>query len=256
MKNELIDFANNLVDKSGDSIRKHFRNINNFISKGDLSPVTIADQEAEQILRALIKEKFPEHGIQGEEFGIENADSEYRWIIDPIDGTTSFMIGRPTFGTLIALIHNGKTILGVIDQPIASERWLAYNGLGATLNNKKINTRACAKIKDAVLCTTGPNYFTPEKLKLFNQASEKSRFTIYGGDCYSYGLLAAGHVDLVIESGLKQHDFFPLKTIIEEAGGVITDWHGKELDMQSDGDIVVAGDERVHSEALEILNRK
>jgi inositol-phosphate phosphatase/L-galactose 1-phosphate phosphatase/histidinol-phosphatase len=253
-QSDLISFANNLVDNSGDIIRKHFRNIDNIIAKGDMSPVTIADQETEQVLRELIRKKFPEHGIQGEEFGIENESAEYRWIIDPIDGTTSFMIGRPTFGTLIALTQNGKAVLGVIDQPIAGERWLAYNGLGATLNNKKIRTRKCEKISDAVLCTTGPNYFSSDKLKLFNQTSEKARYTIYGGDCYSYGLLAAGHVDLVIESGLKQHDFMPLKTIIEEAGGIITDWQGNEIGMDSSGDVLVAGDARVHKEVLKLLN--
>jgi inositol-phosphate phosphatase/L-galactose 1-phosphate phosphatase/histidinol-phosphatase len=255
MKEELTSFANKLVDKSADIIHKYFRNIdNNIIAKADLSPVTIADQETEQALRKLIREKFPKHGIQGEEFGIENENAEYRWIIDPIDGTTSFMIGRPTFGTLIGLMHNNETILGVINQPISGERWMAYKGHGATLNNKKISVRPCAKLADATLCTTGPNYFTPEKLVLFNEISAKSRYTVYGGDCYMYGLLASGHTDLIIESGLKQHDFFPIKTIIEEAGGIITDWQGNQLDMQSKGDIVVAGDKHVHAEAIKMLS--
>ncbi|MCE3232521.1 MAG: Inositol monophosphatase family protein [Rickettsiaceae bacterium] len=251
---ELLAFANNLVDNSSDIIRKHFRNIDNITSKGDLTPVTIADQETEKAIRTLIQAKYPDHGIQGEEFGIENEKAEYRWIIDPIDGTTSFMIGRPTFGTLLALMQNNEAVLGVIDQPISGERWLAYKGNGATFNGNKISTRKCASLSDAVLCTTGPNYFSAQKLKLFNQVAEKARFNVYGGDCYSYGLLAAGHVDIVVESGLKQHDFFPLKTIIEEAGGIITDWQGKPLDINSNGDIVASGDKRVHGEVIKILN--
>jgi histidinol phosphatase-like enzyme (inositol monophosphatase family) len=252
-KNTLLEFVNNLMDKSVDNIHKHFRNIDNIDSKSDMTPVTIADKETEQLLRKLISEKFPEHGIQGEEFGIENESAPYRWVIDPIDGTLSFMIGRPTFGTLLALVHNNETILGVINQPISGERWLAYKGNGATLNGKKITTRKCSALKNATLCTTGPNYFSSKKLNIFNKIAEKVRYTVYGGDCYSYGLLAAGHVDLVIESGLKAHDFLPLKTIIEEAGGIITDWNGHELGFESDGDVVAAGDKKVHGQILAML---
>ncbi len=252
-KNTLLSFVNKLMDKSVDNIHKHFRNIDNIEAKNDLSPVTIADKETEKLLRKLISEQFPKHGIQGEEFGIENESAEYRWIIDPIDGTLSFMIGRPTFGTLLALTHNQQAILGVINQPISLERWLAYKGNGATLNGKKITTRKCDGLENATLCTTGPNYFSTDKLNIFNKIAAKARYTVYGGDCYSYGLLAAGHVDLVIESGLKQHDFLPLKTIIEEAGGIITDWQGRELDFESDGDVVASGDKKVHSQVLAML---
>lgn len=249
----LLEFANNCVDKSGVKIRSHFRNLADIESKNDESPVTIADKEAEKILRNAIKEQYPDHGIHGEEYGVENPDAEYKWIIDPIDGTASFMIGRPIFGTLIGLLKNGKPILGVIDQPITGERWVAGEGCGTTFNNSMCKTRN-SSLSKAILCTTSPEYLPGEALTKFNQLASKVRYTIYGGDCYNYGLLAAGHVDLVVESGLKQHDFWPLIPIIIEAGGVITDWQGNELTEGSNGDVVAAANGELHKQVLAILN--
>ncbi len=250
---EILSFVDKLVDKSEDIISKYYRNISIIESKQDASPVTAADREVEQEMRKMIKQSYPAHGIQGEEFGIENANADYRWIIDPIDGTASFMIGRPIFGTLLALMHNGDVLAGVINQPITKERWIGVKGKGTTLNGKKASVRKCGSLENAVVCTTGPNYFTENQLFAFSKVALEARYTVYGGDCYNYGLVASGCVDVVVESGLKQHDFLPLKVIIEEAGGIITDWQGKPITEESAGDIVVSGDEIVHRKVLEIL---
>jgi inositol-phosphate phosphatase / L-galactose 1-phosphate phosphatase / histidinol-phosphatase len=250
---ELAEFANKLADASGAVIRKYYRNFGAIQAKGDLSPVTIADMEAEKAIKELINQHYPEHGIQGEEFGIENKDAPFKWVIDPIDGTVSFMIGRPIFGTLISLLYKEKTILGVIDQPIAGERWVGVEGFQAQLNGKDISVRKCSSLADVVFCTTGPQYFKDEKLTKFNAITDAVKYTIYGGDCYNHALLSMGMIDAVVESGLKIHDFMAVKVVVEQAGGIATDWHGKPLDMNSDGDVVFSGDERVHKEILEML---
>ena len=252
---ELTKFANLLADASGAVIRKYYRNFGAIEAKGDLSPVTIADKEAEQAIKQLINQHYPEHGIQGEEFGIEKADASFKWVIDPIDGTASFMIGRPIFGTLIALLYNEVPIIGIIDQPINNERWVGVEGAKTIFNGNEVGVRSCSNISEAVLCTTGSQYFTAEKLSKFNNIAGKARYNIYGGDCYNYGLLASGHVDAVVESGLKTHDFIALKIIVEQAGGIATDWQGRVLDMDSNGDVVFCGDKKVHAEILGLLKQ-
>lgn len=259
---ELESFACKLADTSGAVIRKYYRNFGAIESKGDESPVTIADKETEKSIRKLIAETYPLHGIQGEEFGLENAGAALRWVIDPIDGTTSFMIGRPTFGTLIALTCEGRPILGIIDQPINGERWVGAVGAGSVfykfadrdIQQKSLAVRECSNLSSAIIATTGPNYFNAEKLVKFNNIASHARYTVYGGDCYSYGLLAMGMLDAVVESGLKAHDFLALKVIVEEAGGISSDWLGKPLDINSNGDVVFCGDKKIHEEILAMLN--
>jgi histidinol phosphatase-like enzyme (inositol monophosphatase family) len=250
---EIEEFVNKLVDNSGSIIRKHFRNLDKIETKSDKSAVTIADREAEKIIRDLIKQQYPSHGILGEEFGEENPTARYKWIIDPIDGTLSFMTGRPIFGTLIGLLDNGKPIASVINQPINNEKWLAVQGHGCTFNGKKTKVRACGSLSNATIATTAPNYFTPEGLQKFNHLTEKVKHTIYGGDCYMYAQVASGWLDMAVDSCLKPHDFLPLIPIIKEAGGIITDWHGNELNEKSNGDVIASGDKKAHAEALAIL---
>jgi inositol-phosphate phosphatase/L-galactose 1-phosphate phosphatase/histidinol-phosphatase len=163
------------------------------------------------------------------------------------------MIGRPIFGTMIALLENDKPILSVINQPITKERWIAIDGKGCTLNNKTIKVKPCKNISEATLATTGPNYFTKKGLNKFNHLAESVKHTIYGGDCYLFALVASGYLDLSVDSGLKTYDFMPLIPIIKESGGIITDWHGKELNEKSNGNIVVAGSKLVHQQAINIL---
>jgi inositol-phosphate phosphatase/L-galactose 1-phosphate phosphatase/histidinol-phosphatase len=246
-------FVHKLVDKSGEEIRKHFRNIDNIVTKEDKSPVTIADKNAEQILRDMIISAYPDHGITGEEFGSININARYKWIIDPIDGTLSFMIGRPIFGTLLALLDNGKPIVSVIDQPINKERWIASVDNGCKFNGNLVKTRKCMDISNAVIATTSLDYFNTNKKKNFYNLSKSAKHVVYGGDCYLYALIASGFLDLAIDSCLKAHDFLPIIPIIEEAGGIITDWQGEKLNQNSIGDIIISGDINIHKQAIKLL---
>lgn len=258
---EIINFANHLADLSAQIAKKYFRLPNGEFNKADDSPVTLADREIEEILRAEIKKNYPSHGIIGEEFGNHNLDAELVWILDPIDGTSSFIIGRPTFGTLIALTKNGKSILGIMNQPITGERWIGVDGDSAWLNKIKIQSREnCLELQDAVLCTTSPFFFKNDDEKILKKLINKTKYQnyggiIYGGDCYLYALLASGFVDLVIDSGLKSYDYAALIPIIEMAGGVVTNWQGKDLDFKSDSRVLAAGNKILHRKALEIINK-
>jgi histidinol phosphatase-like enzyme (inositol monophosphatase family) len=197
---------------------------------------------------------FPQHGLMGEEFPAERADSDYLWVFDPIDGTKSFITGRPLFGTLIALLHRGRPILGIIDHPALAERWVGAAGRPTLFQGKRAHVRACADIGAAVLAASSPHMFGSEAAAAaFHRVRAKAGLTMYGGDCYAYGLLAAGHVDLVVENSLKLYDFAALAPVIKGAGGMITDWRGKELDMRSDGSVLAAGDPAIHRAASAIL---
>ena len=250
---DLIALANRLADASGDAIRPYFRQRIAIDTKADASPVTIADREAEQSIRALLADARPNDGIIGEELGNENTDAEFVWVIDPIDGTKSFITGRPIFGTLIALMRNGSPLLGVIDQPIARERWIGLRGEGTTLNGASVSVRDCPSLADATIGTTAPDLFEGAGIESWQRAATEARHAVYGGDCYTYAQVAGGLVDAVVEAGLQTYDFAALAPVVEEAGGIVTDWQGKPLTLSSDGTIVACGDERVHAELLEIL---
>jgi inositol-phosphate phosphatase / L-galactose 1-phosphate phosphatase / histidinol-phosphatase len=234
-------------------IRSHYRAALAVESKADASPVTVADRQTEQVLREMIRAAYPDHGIEGEEFPGERLDAEYVWRLDPIDGTKSFVVGRPLFGTLIGLTRAGHPILGVIDQCILAERWVGVAGQGSTWNGQPIHVRACPSLADAILSLTSPQMFTAAERAAVARLESAVRFPVYGGDCYAYGLLAMGRVDLIVEADLDVHDFMALVPVIEGAGGFVTDWQGAALHPASDGRIVAAGDRRVHARALELL---
>lgn len=248
-----IDLAARLADASGAVIRSFFRTDLDADDKVDHSPVTIADREAESAMRALLAAHAPDHGVIGEEHGRENEGAELVWVLDPIDGTKAFITGKPLFGTLIALLHRGRPVLGIIDQPILGDRWVGAAGRPTLFNGKLAKTRVCEGLSRARLSTTGPQYFTEEGRRAFDRVAARAKLLSYGGDCYQYGLVASGGVDVVIESGLKLHDFAALVPVIEGAGGVMTDWQGRALDAASAGDVVAAGDARVHAEVLASL---
>lgn len=250
---EFLPIAHSLADAAGEVIRRYFRRPVAVDDKPDASPVTAADREAEMAIRELLSSLRPGDGVIGEEFGDESADAEFVWVVDPIDGTRSFIAGRPIFGTLIAAVSDGVPVLGIIDQPVSGERWTGCGGGGVTLNGAPVATRTCAKLADGLLATTSPHLFASGKIERFRRIEGHARHAIYGGDCYNYGLLAAGHVDAVVESGLKSYDFCALAPIVQEAGGSITDWSGAPLRLSSNGDVVAAGDARVHAEALSLL---
>lgn len=241
--------AEHLADEAGKIIRPYFRQSIEVDHKSDDSPVTIADRTVEQRLRQIIEELRPEDGIIGEEFGLKESKNQYEWVLDPIDGTKSFIAGRPSFGTLIALCENGVPILGIINQPILNERWVGAKGMPTTFNGKVVKTSSCHHLKHAKLASTGPYMFPDHWEKLYNNCD----FMIWGGDCYSFGLLANGNIDAIVEGKLSFYDFAALVPIIEGAGGWIGDWDGNTLHKNSDGMIVTVGDIALKDQILGIL---
>ena len=204
-------------------------------------------------MRALLTEHVPQHGVFGEEHGAVRTDADYVWVLDPIDGTKAFITGLPIFGTLIALLHHGKPVLGVIDQPILKERWLGVSGERSTFNGQPIQVRACPRLAHAYMYSTAPLMFTGEWEKRHEALTQQVKLFRWGGDCYAYGLLASGHVDLVVENSLKLYDFAALVPVVKGAGGLITDWQGGELDINSDGSVLAAGDPAIHRAASAVL---
>jgi histidinol phosphatase-like enzyme (inositol monophosphatase family) len=251
---ELVAFAHPLADRAAEIVGGSFRTPVTGESKLDASPVTIADREAERVMRELIRERYPEHGIAGEEFGSEGAGAELVWHLDPIDGTKSFVGGRPLFGTLIGLSVRGRPVLGIIDQCILHERWQGLAGQGARWNGAPARVRACARLDQATLYATSPLMFAAgAERAAFERVQQAVRYPLFGGDCYAYGLLALGFADLVIEAGLKHHDFMALVPVVEGAGGTMTDWDCRPLTASSGGRVIAAGDPRMHRAALELL---
>jgi inositol-phosphate phosphatase/L-galactose 1-phosphate phosphatase/histidinol-phosphatase len=249
-----LALAADLADAAGEAIRPHFRQPLAVDTKADLSPVTVADRAAEEIMRRLIAARFPEHGIVGEEFGRERDDAEYVWVLDPIDGTKSFISGVPLFGTLIALAHRGRPILGIIDQPISRERWIGAAGRATTFNGNPIRCRPCAALAGATVFSTSPDMFKGPDAAAHARVAAAAKLVRFGADCYAYGLLAHGLIDLVIEASLKPYDFSAMVPIVEGAGGIATDWRGAPLTLASEGRVVVAGDRNAHREALALLS--
>jgi histidinol-phosphatase len=237
-----LALAGALADKAGAILRRHFRTPLPVEDKPDRTPVTAADREVETEMRALIEARFPDHGILGEERGRTRPEADCVWVIDPVDGTKSFISGVPLFGTLIALTVKGVPVLGVVDQPILRERWIGAEGRPTTLNGKTVKTRTCSGLDRATLYATSPEMFTGPDAKDFDNLRSAVKLARYGADCYAYGLLAAGFVDLVVEVGLKPYDFCALVPVIEGAGGEISDWRGEALTLASDGRVLAAGD--------------
>ncbi|MBX3521511.1 MAG: histidinol-phosphatase [Xanthobacteraceae bacterium] len=257
-----VDFAafvDELAKVAGDAILPFFRtalSIENKKLKGAFDPVTAADRAAETAMRALIRKTFPAHGIVGEEFDDVKSDAPYTWVLDPIDGTKSFIAGMPVWGTLIGLCKDDMPVYGMMAQPFIGER---FTGDGAKAKyrgpagERKLMTRACASLGDALLFTTSPHLFQPDERTRFDSVEKHVRLSRYGGDCYAYCMVAAGYADLVIEAGLDAYDIVPLIPIIEGAGGIVTNWQGESA--VNGGQIVAAGDKRVHTAALEFLNK-
>ncbi len=250
---EHIELAHRLADEAGAILRRYFRRPIAIGRKADRSPVTIADRKAERAMRRLIAARFPAHGIIGEEYGSVRADTDHVWVLDPVDGTKSFISGVPLFGILIALAYRGKPVLGVIDQPILKERWLGAAGRRTTLNGKPVKTRACARIGAATLYATSPDMFARGEARSFARLGRRVGLARFGADCYAYALLAGGFIDLVVEAQLKPYDFSALAPIVTGAGGTITDWRGKALDLASDGRVIAAGDPALAKTARRIL---
>ena len=249
-----LSLAGQLADAARRTAVSRFRTPLAVTRKSDGSPVTAADKDIEIEMRALIRAAFPEHGIRGEEFAAEG-DGEFTWVLDPIDGTKSFITGFPLFGTLIALCQGQRPVIGVVEAPALAERWVGCEGRATLFNGREAHARGCPGIGDAVVYTTTPETFNPAERQRFEALSGRAALRRYGGDCYLYGMLASGHCDLVVEVQLKPHDYMAVVPVVQGAGGRISDWRGKPLDWKSDGRVVAAGTEALWHEAVAELGR-
>ncbi|MFW2541783.1 histidinol-phosphatase [Primorskyibacter sp. 2E107] len=250
----LLQFATRLADVTDAMALSYFRKPLDVQAKADLSPVTQADRAIETEMRRQITQRYPAHGILGEEHEDARLDASRVWVIDPIDGTKSFLSGMPTFGTLIACLHDGAPDLGVISIPPTGERWCGQRGTSSTLNGLPCHTSARSTLSEAILYTTSADTFDPAGLALFGRLSAQIAMRRFGGDCYAYGLLASGHVDLVMEMNLHPYDFMALIPVIEGAGGVITDWHGQPLTLESEGKVLASANLALHAKALSAIS--
>jgi len=255
-----LALAARLADAAAGAIRPHFRAGITAERKGDASPVTIADRAAEEAMRRILTAEAPRDGVAGEEFGYAQGSSGRQWVLDPIDGTTAFLAGRPIFGTLIALLVEGWPVLGIIDQPILRERWIGAAGMPTTFSSgggagSAVRTRPCRTLADAALATTGPHYFEAHDGEHFMALAAQTdhKRMVMGGDCYNYAMLAMGHLDIVCEAGLKLHDWAALVPIIEGAGGLICDWSGEPLAAGAKGSVLALGDPARLEDAMAAL---
>lgn len=259
-----VALIHRLADISGVIALQHFRKPLTIDAKADASPVTIADRDAETAMREAVRQAFPDHGLIGEEHGRERVDAEYIWILDPIDGTQSFINGVPLFGTLIGLwkrdsAGQARPWLGCINHPALNERWVGGEGVPTTMNGGFVTSRPCSALNQATVYATGPEYFTADETNTFSRLERAAQRRRYGGtDCYHYAMVASGWTDMVCEGGLKLHDYAAIVPVLTAAGATVTDWNGDALDLDSEktvgGRVLASGDARAHNEAVKVLN--
>ena len=252
---KLESLANHLADQARDIALNYFRQPLDIESKSDNTPVSIADTSIEKTLRDTINSVFPDHGVLGEEYETKHTNSDYLWVIDPIDGTKSFVTGHPTFGCLIALLHHNSPILGIIEMPALTERWVATENKFAYLNGSRVQTSKTQTLAHGVTACTGVDFFNSDELPIFNYLSKQGKFRMFGGDCYNYGLLASGHIDVVMESDLKPFDYMALIPVIENAGGIVTDWQGEKLTLDSSGQVLACANVSLHQQCLNEIKK-
>ena len=248
-----VTSMNKMADASGQLIRDHRWSSIEPEIKADGSPVTSVDQAVEERIREIIATDFPEHGICGEEFSDVAADSEFVWVIDPIDGTLPFLAGFPVFGTLIALLHHQQPILGTIDMPITADRWIGGIDRPTTLNDTQVQVRHCSDLSKAMFTTSNPDFYDDSTRGALDAVKSASQLNLYGGSCMAYGQLASGRLDVAMDVQFDIYDYLPLVPVIQGAGGIITDWQGRELDQLSGDKFLACGDKRVHEQVLKIL---
>lgn len=250
---ELLCAAHALADAAASHSMAHFRTSLAIITKADESPVTLADRAAETAMREILGATFPADGIYGEEHGAERVDAARVWVLDPIDGTRSFITGSPLWGTLIGVLEGERVVFGMVDMPVLGERWFGQAGIGAERNGVAVKVSGCTDVAQARIVTTSPDIFNAADLQAFDRLSKRCAMRRFGGDCYGYAQLAGGTIDLVVETGLQPYDYLGPAGLIEAAGGVITDWEGRALGLHSDGRVVAAATRELHRQALEAL---
>lgn len=253
--NEFLATAEQALTLSRETIKRYFRQRISVDNKADDSPVTIADRQTEQRMREVIEANHSNHGILGEEHGTSQSDAPWQWVLDPIDGTKSFISGMPTFGTLIGLTHQKNPQMGIVDMPMLDERWVGIKGEQSTYNGEPCQVSNVTELSDAMLYCTEPNMYDQAQWSAFSALCDQVQLRRFGGDCYNYGLLASGHIDLVVEGDLKYYDVSALVPVVEGAGGVITDWQGQPLKEGWNGLVVAAATKELHQAALTILSQ-
>lgn len=249
-----IAAAEAAADVAAAVVRPFFRAGLQADQKSDASPVTIADRSAELAMRGVLSQRFPGHSVAGEEFGEHNPGARFRWVLDPIDGTRAFITGRPQFGTLVALFDDAKPVLGLIDQPITRERWIGVTGRASVFKGEfgRAGCRPCASLAEAELSCTSPDIYGDD-LPRWENLRRQVRRTSFGGDCYAYGLLALGQIDIIAEATMQPWDWAALIPIIEGAGGSISDWNGMPLQAGGDGRVLAVGDRTLLPQAIAAL---
>ena len=248
-----VAFAESLADAARPVAMRWFRTGIAVEDKADASPVTLADRAVERQLRQMIGERYPEHGILGEEQGGEGIDRELVWVLDPIDGTRAFIAGVPMFGTLIALVRNGTPVVGVIEMPALGERFTGQAGHPTLADGRVCHTRDCGGLDHAILSATSPEMFSGASAEAFGRLAKVVKHRRYGLDCYAFALVALGCIDLVMERDLQPYDYMALVPVIEGAGGVITDWQGRPLGLDSTGEVLAAATPALHRAALAVI---
>jgi histidinol phosphatase-like enzyme (inositol monophosphatase family) len=259
-RDAFVDFACAAAHAAGAAILPHFRApiaVDDKATRGgDYDPVTEADRAAESAIRTMIQQTYPDHGILGEEHGVVNADSRFRWVIDPIDGTRAFISGLPVWGTLVGLTIDGDAVAGMMSQPFTNELFYAtdsgahYEGPGGP---RILKTRATPRLSDATLFTTTPSLYRGDKRAIYDRLEARVRLPRYGTDCYAFAMVAAGHADIAVDPGMQPYDIVGLIPIIEKAGGVVTTFDGGPA--ENGGDIIAAANRELHAAAVEVLNR-
>jgi len=251
--NELVEFSHKVADAVGEVHRKYYRQPVSTEYKEDTSPVTQVDKESEALMRDMVMRQFPQHGILGEEYPPHQPDAEFVWVIDPVDGTKYFMTGHPMFALLLGLAHKGEFVLGVIDQAISQERWIGADGYGSFLNGQAISTRKCSSLDKAILARAGYEWHTEGRDHYIDKVWKASHWAQWGVSPYDYGLLSAGHIDVVMTAGPLVHDFAALGPIINNAGGRVTDWYGNKLTLDSPNHVLAVGDPELMPEIFRLL---
>ena len=251
-----VALAHTLADAAAKITLSYFRTALTIEDKSDDSPVTRADRETEAALRKLINETFPDHGIIGEEYGTENEGAEFVWALDPIDGTVSFINGVPLFTTIVGLLKDGVPWFGLVDQPVLKDRWVGGAGNPTTLNGQPAVVRSCESLAQASVYITAPDFFSSAELACVDRLTDAVKLRRFGGtDCYHYGMVASGWTDMACEK-LSVYEFGAMVPVIENAGGVMTDWQGNRLTGTGERQVLASGDRRVHEAAVDILKQE